>query len=285
MLVIRSLPSFVAVDDDGLAYLAQRARLIEAQPGDVLREEGDPATQGWVLVEGAVQTSKDGQPLARVEAPGVLGLLSVAAGDERGVRAEVVAPSRMLEIPIEVPSELMESNFSFARNVLRNLARNLLNLRGNLPATADFERTESPTDWPDPLTLVDRIRIIRDRGLFASVNMEAAIDLARHTRSVELVEGEVLWEVGEPADRGLRILQGQIECSTDEGEVRVGDRFALGVLEMLADVPRRYRARVAEGGRAVEFGTDAFLDVLEGHPGVLQELIASFAQSTLKQGR
>jgi CRP-like cAMP-binding protein len=285
MLMLRSIPSFSAVDDPGLAYLAQRARQMEASPGDVLREQGQPSTHGWILLKGSVRTIRDGQLVNVVEAPGVLGLLSVAARDEGGVRAEVIAESQLLEVPIEATNELMESNFSFARNVLRNLSRHLLDVRGNLPARTDFERTRPPARWPDPMTWVDRLRSVRAHGVFADVNMEAAVDLARSTHAVRLETGQILWEAGDPPDVGFRVLHGQINCATEGGSVRVGDGFALGVLEMFADIPRQYRAQVVEEGRALRFDADVFLGVLEIHPGVLLELVAGFAQSSLERGR
>jgi CRP-like cAMP-binding protein len=285
MLMLRSIPSFSAVDDAGLAYLAQRARQMEASPGDVLREQGQPSAHGWILLKGAVRTVRDGQLVNVVEAPGVLGLLSVAARDEGGVRAEVIAQSQLLEVPIEATNELMESNFSFARNVLRNLSRHLLDVRGNLPARTDFERTKPPPRWPDPMTWVDRLRSVRAHGVFANVNMEAAVDLARSTHAVRLETGQVLWEAGDLPDVGFRVLHGQISCATEGGSVRVGDGFALGVLEMFADIPRQYRAQVVEEGRALRFDADVFLGVLEIHPGVLSELVAGFAQSSLERGR
>ena len=284
LLLIRSLPTLDGLDDDGAAYLAECARTVTAPAGSVLHEEGQPLDRVWVVLEGALRSVRDGVEVAVVRPPFGLGFLSVAAQDAEGVRAEVLEPSRLLELPADAIEELRDSNFSYGRNALRNLARNLLDLRGSLPSREGFVRGRDRFEWPTPLSLVDRLRFYRRKGLLASVSMEAVVDLARAVEEVPLVEGQVLWERGAPPDYAVRIVHGRVRCATDESEVEVGDDFALGVLELLSDEPRRYRATVSESGRGLRFSAHSFLGVLEVHRGVLQELMALFARSTLKRG-
>lgn len=285
LLVLRSLSTFRGLDDDGAAYLAQCARTFTAQRGEVLHEEGQPLDRVWVVLEGALLSSRKGVEIARVRPPFGVGFLSVSARDEDGVRAEVIEPSRLMEIPAETIDELMESNFSYARSALRNMAGNLLDLRGNLPSKEGFVRQGAIPDWPRPMSLVDRLRFYRAKGLLSTVNMEAVVDLARAVQEVPLVEGEVLWDQGASADHAVRILHGRVRCTNQNDGIEVGDDFALGVLEVLSEEPRRYRATVSESGRGLQFTANDFLNVLEVHRSVVQQLISLFARSTLKQGR
>lgn len=285
ILVLRSLPNFASIDDEAATWLAEHARARRWRQGDLLLQAGQPVRHVHIVTFGNVHTVH-GSRVVDVRRGFGAGFLSTLARDEQGLHAEATEPTTTLEIPADALFAVYEENFSLLRGALRNLSRSLLQSRGNLPVRADAAASDPPLgEWHDgDHTLVEKMMMLRETGLFASVNLDAVIDVARRQEPVEYAKGDEIWALDTRPTFSLRVNYGHVRCVEASGtEVLVGTEFVLGSMDALSDMPRRYAAFAQTPVQGFLLGQDPFLAALETHPAVGLDLAALLARSLLAQ--
>ena len=129
---------------------------------------------GNIVERGAVRVRRRGTEIAVVRRGRGVGFLSILARDENGICAEAIEDSATFEFPAEALLQAYEEDFNFLRNAIRNLARGLLDDRGSLPTRDGIQPPIEEGVLRDrPRTLVERILLLKDAGIFDGKNLDA----------------------------------------------------------------------------------------------------------------
>lgn len=282
VLQLRALPSFAALDEDALILMAEDARVRVFHRGAHLLSQGRPVDRVFVVTGGRVEVRRKDVLLAVVD-EGEVGLLALLAGDAHGVDAVALEPTTCLEIPADSVHRNMHESFAITRNTVRLLARELLERRGNLPVPPGTLAETDVGMWRTrPLTLVEKLLLLRATPLGQMANLDAAAEMARAMVEERIAPDEVLWSTGEPASSWVRIEYGRVRCTAEDGRsVEVGAGFVLGILDGWGDLPRSYQA-VAETQLILQrMDLSAQLAVLETHTQMAQHITRFLARSLL----
>ena len=119
-------------------------------------------------------------------------------------------------------------------------------------------------------------------GPFDNVNIDAAVEMARHQKELRLPSGTSLWGLNEVSDYWLAIDYGKLRCTSETGEsVLVGAPFVLGIMDAISAQPRSFAAVAESDIIARSTYTEAFLAVLETHFALSVEVMAIMSKSLL----
>jgi CRP-like cAMP-binding protein len=284
VLVLRRMPQLAELDHDDLALIAEHAHLVHARAGTVLLDEGTALERIFMLVEGEADVSKKGVT-SSITGPRLIGMLELAAGIEVGPRLVLTKNSLLLELPGEIVSAMLYESPAIARSIVRLTARNLMKTRSNLPAPTDSPEPALGTWTERPLTTVERMLALRRAPLWTRANLDALAELAKHIEEQRVPEGTVLWEIGEEANRSVRVEYGIVRCTNAEGEsVRVGAGFQLGALDSLAGQPRSYRAVTETKAILYSIAAATQMAVLEVHANLAARLRVQLSRALLEAG-
>jgi CRP-like cAMP-binding protein len=283
VLLLRAMPDLYSLDEDALVLMAEDAKVRRFAAGERMLAAGRPVDRVFVLVEGAARVERKGTALAEVR-EGAVGMLSLLAGDPDGVDAFALERTTALELPAESVHRNMQESFAITRNSVRQLARELLDRRGQLPLAPGASHEVDVGTWRTrPLTLVEKLLLLRATPLGQIANLDAAAELARAMSEVRVEPGEVLWSVGEPSTFWIRIEYGRVRCAEPSGgEVEVGAGFVLGVLDGWGDRPRSYEARAETPLILQRMDLAAQLAVLETQTSMAAQMTKFLARSVLQ---
>ncbi len=284
VLVLRRMPQLSELEYDDLALMAEHAHLVHARAGTVLLDEGSTLERIFMLVEGEAEVSKNGVT-SKITGPRLVGMLELAAGVEVAPRMVLTQKSLLLELPAEIVAAMLYESPAIARSIVRLTARNLMQTRSHLPVPLD---TPEPVEgaWTDrPLTTVERVLVLRRAPMWAHANLDALAELAKHIEEQRVAPGTVLWEIGDEANRTIRVEYGIVSCTNAEGEsVRVGAGFQLGALDSLAGQPRSYRAVTETKAILYSIAAATQMAVLEVHANLAARLRVQLSRELLQAG-
>lgn len=128
--LLKTLPLFSEVSRKSLAILAGRCRLESFEEGDLIFAEGHRGDRMFVVLEGAVNLSRDvegvGEELYAVCREGsYFGELSMIDDSPRSADARVLESTTVMTISKAAMEELMFQDPSFAREILWVMTRHL----------------------------------------------------------------------------------------------------------------------------------------------------------------
>jgi CRP-like cAMP-binding protein len=287
ILVIKSLDVMTSLDDDALTLFAEYARERRFAKGDELLRAGQTIRFIYLIISGRVEVKRLGELLTHADRGGSVGVLSTLARDSIGVDAVADTDVLALEIPASAFRRTFEENFSVVRNALRLSTEQLLRMRGDLPVAP--ERAEEPQMgvWRDhEETLVERIIVARSSPLFASINLDAVVDMCRRMVEVRLPAGQELWTLGERSTFMFRLDYGKVRCTNREGKsVVVGANWALGTMDVFGDHPRSFRAVTETQVIGNRIEQEGMMAVLESNVELAMDVIALVSSQLLAGDR
>jgi CRP-like cAMP-binding protein len=272
---------FEGLDDDALLLLAEHGSSASYSDGEVITAEGEPTRALFLLAEGEISVSRQGQVLSTRKAGDAYGGLPLLA-HEPSPLAVAVGKTSTLEVPATAFEAALTQNFSLLRTTLRQLGTSVLAMRGNLPTVPKGSSgIDEGTYYVEPLSLVERLIKLR-QGSFRYMNMEALIDLARSMIELRYPVGALLWSAGDPSTHALHVDAGRVRCTErDGGSACVGHGFTIGVLDVWSG-SRVYEARAETQLIAFRIDIEGFLALLEAHPEVGLDLLRGFAHDLLQ---
>lgn len=282
MLQLRAMPGFAMLDLDTLELLAESSRLRRFRRGDVLLTSGAPVDRVYLTSEGGIEARR-GSLRIDTQAFGGIGFLSLLAGDSAGVDAVATSDVRVLEVPAETALRVMTESFVITRLAIRSLARQLLGTWGALPPSeARADDVDIGTKRDRPLTLVERLLMLRRTPLGRYANMDASSEMARAMIEAHVAPGETLWTIGDASTFWVGVEYGRVRCEADGGDIGfVGARNVLGVLESWGDAPRSYTA-VAETELVVHrVEVASMLAIAETHAAMGMQLSRFLARNLI----
>lgn len=281
VLTLRAYPMFEGLDDDALLLLAEHGTPGSYADGEIITPEGEATRMLCLVVEGAIEVSRNGHVLSTRRAGDAYGGLPLLAR-QPSTLAVAVGDTITLEVPATAFEAVLTTNFSLLRTMLRQLGTNVLTMRGNLPTVpSDPSKIEEGTYYSEPLSLVQRLIQLRE-GNFRHMNMEALIDLARSMIELRYPAGTLLWSAGDPSTHALHVDVGKVRCTERDGRFAcVGRGFTIGVLDVWSG-SRVYEARAETPLIAFRIDVEGFLALLEAHPEVGLDLLRGFAHDLLQ---
>lgn len=125
---ITGSPLFAEVSDEA-AMIVAAAGVTEVPAGQVLAQAGDHGSGMFVVLDGVVRVELRGMEI-EIPAGGFFGELSLLVDDaERIARVRAATDARLLAVPRPTFDFLLETQPSFARAMLRELASRLVQAR------------------------------------------------------------------------------------------------------------------------------------------------------------
>lgn len=210
------------------------------------------------------------------------GWLEVLAGRPLAARAVAVGETRTLRLAASDLGEILEDHSGLLSIALRELATRTLAAGRLGPAV----RHAAAPPIADPLGLVERMIVLRQRSPFTSARLEALAILAYESKETLWRAGELVTRCGDPARAAYFILGGDLRAtSADHGTILLGQGGVIGVLESLAGLRHRHAITAETPVRALEIASTAIFDVLEDHPELGLAMLATFAGELLDAPR
>jgi len=271
MLVLRALPAFAGLDDQGLATVAQHCSERIVASGEVLLGQGELMSRTFVVVDGRVRVELDGHVVARSDRRIGVGILGMLAGtdSERSVVAD--ARARLLVLERERLFDVMEEEFGILAHVLRVLAKEIIATYMKLGR--DYAAPERPRPTPPhlkvqgrELDLVERILAVRQVPAFGRSSLDSVARYAKLLGERRIAAGDVLWREGEPCHTYLHVVAGVVECSREgSGSVLTYGAPAMpGLFGVLGGREHRwYTATAKTDVVALRVDREVILDMLE----------------------
>lgn len=286
-LLLRTLPAFASLEDESLSLLGEHVRLRRYRAGARLLTAFEPLHHIYIVLEGRVRCQRPGHdPVSFAQRREGVGFLSLMAREPDGLDAVVEEDALLLELPAEILEHILELDFAIIRNMLRNCASALVDLRGLLPVAPEHAPPVELGVRPERRrTMVERLIDMRDVPLFRRGNVEALIALTRRTEYVEVEAGHEFWRHGELAPCWVVVEYGKVRCTNAAGvSVDVGSNFVIGTMDAIAQRPRAYSARAETEvvGNRIELAS--FMGVLETHFDLAREFAAFIARAVLSGG-
>ena len=102
-------------------------------------------------------------------------------------------------------------------------------------------------------------------------------ELYRAGSEMKLAPGQILWQVDDPGDYLVLILQGELEVflPSDQGEILLetyGPGAAVGELSAIDGLPRSAAVRAKTKGKVMKIAGSVFRDLIQRAPDILEDL-------------
>lgn len=286
---LREIAIFKAVTIDELFRIVRAGRQVRHEAGRVLYQQGQPAGELQLLLDGRVQLASGSGAASTTAAAGVMG----AAGDQAGT-LDAPAPLGIEEVlearPVRATIRTVDTCICLvltvedARNLLSDstdLVQGLFRWALDHPVFRDEHVVMPGGDLPtiaEPpsgeLRAIDKVLMLQRLQLLSRMPVEERMAMSAIATEVRLEPGAALFDEADPPAMHT-IIDGKVTLQpTTNGlkaiEADSGD--AIGLFETLAGVPIGRGARVTEAGRALRISHDDLFDLIGQRPALMQHL-------------
>lgn len=273
-LVLRSLlMARVPGEADDARLGARLADAIDELPlrdGEPLYGQGDTSEHAFVVAEGriAVETERRRSTFGPGEP---VGLLDAVRRRPRAGRASAEGETRVLRFRVDDWLELLEDNFTYARDTVIGAAR----LVHGVSVVAGAAGAPTPSAPPPAGSLrpatelddVERALALRAVPLLHRASVQALIDLARLSSDLVVAPDGLVFEARR--QRHLYVVARGLVRARQQGEppfaVDFGPGSLVGGLGALAGLEEHYEARALEPSLLVRFEREDYFDLMEDH--------------------
>jgi CRP-like cAMP-binding protein len=281
ILYLKQLPVIGTLPSSDLALVAERMRERFFKKGEWLLREGEPARAFYAVLDGNLHVSRGNTTIGHTRAGGVVGGFAIIGRDSRGLTVRAEADTLALEVEADAVFEILEDNFGIMHHVLRDIARQLINIIARQPNP--WAHVPVPPDpgmaRPRELDLVERIFFMRTSSPFRRASINALAELSRGMTEVRAEPGTTLWKAGDPAGFVSLIVSGEVACTTPGGVAQhLGPGTPLGSIEATAEQPRWYTAVTRTQVTALNGPVDTLIDVFEDNFGMAMDYTSVMAR-------
>jgi CRP-like cAMP-binding protein len=283
MLHLSQVPVAAMVPPTVLRAIAAFLEPRTFAPGEVVVRQGEPVDAMYLLTDGALALTKDGEAFGEIKAPQTIGFLGILARQESPYEAVAKDEARAFELETDTLLELFEDHFSLFTATLKYLAERLYLDFQELPQEAlGLPAIDLGKVGPSPLDLFDRVLRLRKMSAFTTANVNAIATMARGMEELRAPAFTKLWDVGERPDRACFLVQGTVVNRTADGRVfRYGPGTAVGGIETLAGRPRWYEAMTETDVVGLWGSSDEMLDLFEQQFRMAMDFVSSLANAQL----
>lgn len=284
ILIMRSRACFAGLSVGRVAAIARLASA-EWLPAGATWAPGSSGQSAIVVASGSVSVDDPNLGLRPVEPGEVIGLVEVLASS-RLPTVHCHAETELLVLAAADFEDLCEEEFDVVEALLRWLANRILSDTTAMEAGNAIEGYRSGGDSPmppDATPFVRKLAALADSGLLPDDQLDAMAELARHAEFLFVPADAKIWQAGEEADSFLTVIDGDIRCEGDGGwHSHLGPYSMAGDLEAMAGIPRRFTAMADSALCALRIGRDSFMDILEDHPRLSVDFLATLARRALR---
>jgi CRP-like cAMP-binding protein len=283
MMLLRSFPQLADMPPVHLAAMAELCEEEFYPAGADIFAEGQAVHRIHYVLEGAVEVRRGGRPLKRLGPRSVLGGLAALAGAP-SMQVVAVEDTATFSFTQEDQVDIFEDNFELLVGVIRGVAGALMEAHRAAGPSAGFRPDDETAPYPvHPLSLVEKLAVLRRSVPYAEARLEALADLARESPEQRFAAGEVLWRAGDPSGYGLQMVAGVVEGVAGGGSqrFRFSSRSVVGGLDSLAAQPRWFDATALVDTVAIKVPTGALLDLFEDHVDMALDLLRVMAGEVL----
>ncbi len=256
ILYLKSLPLFADAQSAPVTTVASQVTVHVFPAGSLLFRAGEISTQVHFVVDGRVRVER--QHAVERRGPGdMVGLRAALRRDPATASCVAETPARTLALGADELFAVLSEHFEVARALLRALARRVEH-RDRLPA-ARWRKCGAAA----PLTLLDKIMLLKHLPLLAGAPVTALARLAADAAEHSWDAGQPLYRAGEPAEAFYLCRR---------------SRLALGALDVLAQ--GGYARTLAGNGpaRLLRVPGDALFDLLEDHADITRTVASVLAR-------
>jgi CRP-like cAMP-binding protein len=123
--LLKRVPLFAGCTKDECRELALVADELDIRDGTVLTREGRPGREFFVLVEGTVEVTRNGEKIAELGAGDWLGEIALLTKGPRTATATATSPARILVVTDRAFRRVVERMPSIALKVLESVGERL----------------------------------------------------------------------------------------------------------------------------------------------------------------
>lgn len=282
VLSLRALPMLHKLSADELAVIAQHTSERMFPKGTPLIDGSSAKPAAYVVVDGCVRVQRRGE-VEEVGPGDSVGFVDLLAKSRRGISAQAVVDTQVLELDWDAQLDVCEQYFSIYLGYVQALCQRYIAELS--PFTKHTETRDGLEPGATPgrnLNIVERAEVFRRSEIFARCSPDAIWELTRHVSEVRFEDSQRIWNRGERADSFMVVASGYIRCVDEsESEVYVRTSQSLGMLETMTSTPRWYDAVAGSSVTALRIDGEAFLDILEDHFDMAMEYASAIARGVL----
>ena len=123
--LLKRVPLFASCSKQELDALALVADEIDLREGSTLTREGQPGREFFVLIEGTVEVTRDGEEIARLGAGDWFGEIALLTKASRTATVTAASPVRVLVVTDRAFRQVLEATPSIAVKMLERLGERL----------------------------------------------------------------------------------------------------------------------------------------------------------------
>jgi CRP-like cAMP-binding protein len=265
LLHIKAMPAAQGLSDESLMALATHALEHEFRAGERLHAGEHAPSFCYILTSGRVRVTLNGVTLYEVGSLGVVGALEVCASVVGTLEATALEGGLALKISRETLLGIYEDHFSVMHAAVRGIAEMLL------AAPWDQITAEAITPIAESSSMHGNVlgRLADLVTAFPKARADSLLRLALAMENVDVPDGTVLWEIGEPAHHMLFVLRGAVGCELAplpevlEEQITIGSETKAHASALARPIPASFldasaaQARKTTAGNGTSAGSQA----------------------------
>ena len=277
LLHIKAMPAAQGLSDESLMALATHALEYDFKTGERLHSGEHAPPHCYILTSGRVRVTLNGDTLYEVGSLEVVGALEVFARVNGTLEATALEGGLALKISKEILLGIYEDHFSVMHAAVRGSAELLL------AEPWDQIIGDAVTPIAEGSSMHGNVlgRLADLVAAFPKARADSLLRLALAMEKVDVPDGEVLWEIGDPADHMLFVLHGAVGCELADSGFRGTAGSRVGVLESLAERPRWHRAVAAGELSALRLPVERLIARMEDDFELASEVLSGLASTLL----
>jgi CRP-like cAMP-binding protein len=241
--------------------------------GEVLYERGDAATEAYLVLEGRLELTGEGEEPYHFEKGSVLGMLDCSLQRPRERRAVALSDVDLLVLDGEDWMNVFEENLSYARIVREVLGRMHHDLVLQMAPGGGFPSRElSPEEALEAGvlegSLVDRLVALSSSFHFETASVQSLAELSTRSEIVRGTQGRRLLDPGAAGQRLFVVVAGIVDVERAAAPV-VRAAFGPGDLLLgsvsLAGLVNEYSMTARTDSVLLSFDVSDLDDVIEDH--------------------
>jgi AAA family ATP:ADP antiporter len=275
---LRSIPIFERVSVDELFRIASTGRQVSHRGGHQLYGEGTPVDEVLFLIDGRVTLASTEVGPQALEAPAALAFLEMLEGSP--VRHTIRAVDRVtcMAFRAEQFLTMLSDNIALAEGFFR-MEMDAAGASPGHPVTAASPGLEPIEPRAGALQPLEKVILLEQNPVLAHATVSQLIEVAGIAREMPLRSAAVLFTETDPPTV-YYIVSGEVRLEREAAEpIDAGPGTTIGVPEMLAGVPIRWRATVTRDGLALQVARDDLFELLADDIELLQRFFGRFLRA------
>ena len=255
---------------------------VEAKPGKLVFDIGDPPSRFLFLIEGRVRMERPDTKPWEFLPIAVVGVIDAVLERPRTRNCIALEPSKFLSLRMTDWFDMLEDNAQIARAAIRNFAAQLHGRWRQVAPRLERHSDPPPPSLPAVLETYDKILALRRAASLRSAGMQAIASLAAVAEPVTLARGQSLFDVGGHDESLYFVVRGSIELSAEgfRYEHQRGD--VVGGAAAFCHALPGYAARALTDTVVLRVSEQDFYDQAEEHGrltrGTLKYLVSELEQ-------